>query len=113
MERKIINELVAWKSKRNRKPIVNGARQVGKTYILQEFGAKYYSHFVYFNLETNTRVRESFDDDLSPERLIPMLEISAKSKIKHALRNHFKRDRRQHLSRFFNRKLCSPMFCSK
>jgi predicted AAA+ superfamily ATPase len=83
MERKITDELVAWKSRTNRKPMVlNGARQVGKTYILKEFGTKYYSNFVHFNLETNTSVREYFEDDLVPERLVRMLEISAKNKIK-------------------------------
>jgi predicted AAA+ superfamily ATPase len=85
MERKIISDLILWKNKSNRKPLIlNGARQVGKTFILKEFGAKYYANFVHFNLETNTRIREYFEDDLSPERLIPMLEISAKSKIKPA-----------------------------
>jgi predicted AAA+ superfamily ATPase len=83
MKRKIINELIAWKNKINRKPLIlNGARQVGKTYILKEFGAQYYRNFVHFNLETSVRVREYFEDDLDTERLIRMLEISAKSEIK-------------------------------
>jgi predicted AAA+ superfamily ATPase len=78
MERKILNELVAWKNRINRKPLIlNGARQVGKTCILKEFGAKHYSNFVHFNLETNASVCKYFEDDLIPERLIRMLEISA------------------------------------
>jgi predicted AAA+ superfamily ATPase len=70
MERKITNELVAWKNRINRKLLIlNGARQVGKTYILKEFGEKHYSNFVHFNLETNASVRAYFEDDLIPERL--------------------------------------------
>lgn len=50
MERNVIKQLLAWKQKKNRKPlIVNGARQVGKTYILRKFGTKYYQNLAYVN----------------------------------------------------------------
>ena len=52
MERNVIKQLLAWKQKKNRKPlIVNGARQVGKTYILREFGAKFYQKMAYVNCD--------------------------------------------------------------
>ena len=50
MGRNVIKQLLAWKQKKNRKPlIVNGARQVGKTYILRKFGTKYYQNLAYVN----------------------------------------------------------------
>jgi len=78
MRRNIEQRLIEWKNKKDRKPlIVNGARQVGKTYILREFGASYYKNVVYVNLETNISVASYFDGDISPERLIRYLEAYA------------------------------------
>ncbi len=75
MKRKIIDQLAQWKSKRDRMPLVlNGARQVGKTYILKEFAAGYFSQSVYINLETNSQVNSFFDGDLSPTKIIQYLE---------------------------------------
>ena len=57
MKRKITNTLVEWKDSKNRKPlIVNGARQIGKTYIINEFGNTNFSNLVYINLETNPAI---------------------------------------------------------
>ena len=57
MERNVIKQLLAWKQKKNRKPlIVNGARQVGKTYILRGFGTKYYQKMAYVNCDKNEMV---------------------------------------------------------
>ena len=57
MKRKIIDQLILWKDKSGRMPlIVNGARQVGKTYILKEFASTRFDQFVYINLETNSKV---------------------------------------------------------
>ncbi len=54
MERNVINQLIEWKNKKNRKPqILNGARQVGKTYILQEFGKKCYEKVAYVICDKN------------------------------------------------------------
>ena len=54
MKRKILSKLIEWKNKKNRKPlIVNGARQVGKTYILKEFGSHYYEKMAYVNCDKN------------------------------------------------------------
>lgn len=78
MKRNIEQKLIEWKNKKDRKPlIINGARQVGKTYILREFGAQHYKNVVYVNLETNISVANYFDGDISPERLIRYLEVYA------------------------------------
>lgn len=54
MERNVIKQLLEWKQKKNRKPlIINGARQVGKTYILRDFGARYYQKMAYVNCDKN------------------------------------------------------------
>ena len=56
MERKVTSYLLDWKSSPYRKPLIlQGARQVGKTYILLEFGKKYYENVAYFNFETKDR----------------------------------------------------------
>jgi predicted AAA+ superfamily ATPase len=75
MQRKIFSQLVAWKDNPKRMPlIVNGARQVGKTYILKEFGAQCFKKVVHVNLETNRLVNSFFDTDITPLRIIQFLE---------------------------------------
>lgn len=76
MRRKIEAELLKWKQKKNdRKPLLlYGARQVGKTYIIMDFGEKNYENVVYINLETNLSVASVFDEDITPERIIKLLE---------------------------------------
>lgn len=75
VKRKVENLLLLWKQKKNKMPlIVNGARQVGKTYILREFGERNYKNTVYVNLETNTNVASVFQEDISPERIVRYLE---------------------------------------
>lgn len=83
MKRKIETQLLAWKNKTaDRMPlIVNGARQVGKTYILRQFGAEQFKNVVYINLETNLTVASYFNENISPERLIRYLESSAGERI--------------------------------
>ncbi len=62
MERSIYNKLVEWKNKRNHKPLIlNGARQVGKTYILQEFGKREYKKLAFFSLDRNQKAAEVFE----------------------------------------------------
>lgn len=74
MYRKITDFLKKWKENRFRKPlIIQGARQVGKTYSILEFGHLYYDNVVYFNFETNPKLNETFDEDISPQYLIPIL----------------------------------------
>ena len=74
MYRKIMNYLEAWKKSEHRKPLIlQGARQVGKTYSVLEFGRKSYENVAYFNFETNPRLNETFEEDISPGYLIPIL----------------------------------------
>lgn len=70
MYRKIEEELLKWKNDISRKPLIlNGARQVGKTYILKEFGNKYYEKVAYINMDKNERMKKLFYD-FDTERLI-------------------------------------------
>ena len=70
MYRKIWKELIAWKKSQGRKPLIlNGARQVGKTYILKEFGAKEFKNFAYLNCDKNPRAAGIFSD-FDTERII-------------------------------------------
>ena len=62
MRREIYQQLLSWKEKKNRKPLIlNGARQVGKTYILQEFGKNEYAKCAFFSLDRNQKAREVFE----------------------------------------------------
>jgi len=83
MKRKIEARLVEWKNQSTlRLPLIlDGARQVGKTYILREFGEHYFKNTVYVNLETNLAVASYFNDNISPEKLLRYLESSAGEKI--------------------------------
>lgn len=83
MKRKIEGLLLVWKNKSgNRLPlIVNGARQVGKTYILRKFGAEQFKNVVYINLETNLTIASYFTDNIAPERLLRYLEASTGERI--------------------------------
>lgn len=74
MYRKIMDFLLSWKASEHRKPLIlQGARQVGKTYSLLAFGRTQYENVAYFNFETNPRLNETFKEDISPEYLIPIL----------------------------------------
>ena len=74
MYRKIMNYLEEWKNSKCRKPLIlQGARQVGKTYSILEFGRTHYEHVAYFNFETNPHLNETFAEDISPNYLIPIL----------------------------------------
>lgn len=74
MYRKIMSFLEAWKESSHRKPLIlQGARQVGKTYSILEFGRKAYENVAYFNFETNPKLNETFEENISPDYLIPIL----------------------------------------
>ena len=71
MERKIVNDLLTWKDNPNKLPLVlQGARQVGKTYILLSFGKQYYKNVAYFSMEESKEIPAIFERDLNPERII-------------------------------------------
>ena len=74
MFRKIQNYLEQWKNSPYRKPLIlQGARQVGKTYAILEFGRRHYENVAYFNFETNPKLNACFEEDISPAYLLPLL----------------------------------------
>ena len=74
MYRKFMIFLEAWKNSVHRKPLIlQGARQVGKTYSILEFGRTHYENVAYFNFETNPKLNETFEENISPDYLIPIL----------------------------------------
>lgn len=74
MFRKILNFFENWKNSEYRKPLVlQGARQVGKTYSVLEFGRTHYENVAYFNFETNPKLNDTFEENISPDYLIPIL----------------------------------------
>jgi Predicted ATPase (AAA+ superfamily) len=82
MYRYALEELYKWKSNLRRKPlIIEGARQVGKTWLMKEFGSKAYNDTVYINFDSNNRMAELFSVDLNTQRLILGLELYAGRKI--------------------------------
>lgn len=82
MERTAIEKLYQWKAKENRKPlIIRGARQVGKTWLMKEFGAQAYENCLYLSFDNNKQMRELFSKDLDVMRLITGIELYAGQKI--------------------------------
>lgn len=82
MYRIAIEKLYQWKESRKRKPlIIEGARQVGKTWLMKEFGEKAYQDTIYINFDSNARMEELFSEDLDVERLIMGIELYAGKKI--------------------------------
>lgn len=74
MYRKIMDYLKNWKESPYRKPLIlQGARQVGKTYSILEFGRTCYENVAYFNFETNPQLNKTFDENIRPDYLIPIL----------------------------------------
>ena len=83
LKRLIISELINWKKRRDRKPLIlKGVRQCGKTYILTEFGKENYDDVAYFNFEGNPALAERFEQDLDPKRIIMELGVLNGKKIK-------------------------------
>ncbi len=82
MQRYALKHLIDWKNKKNHKPLViQGARQVGKTWLMQEFGKKYYEQVAYINFDVDVKSREIFDIDYDTERLIMDIGLATKTKI--------------------------------
>ena len=78
MYREKIEELKAWKKSPNRKPlIIRGARQVGKTWLMKEFGNKYYEKCAYINFDDNTRMEKLFEGDFDLGRILQGLKIES------------------------------------
>ena len=82
MYRLAIEKLYEWKASADRKPlIIEGARQVGKTWLMKEFGKSAYSNTVYINFDSNSRMAELFSSNLEISRIVMGLELYADTKI--------------------------------
>lgn len=82
MYRNAMEKLNRWKQKQNKKPlIIRGARQVGKTWLMQEFGKTAYENTVYINFDNNPQMRELFSADMRIDRIITGLELYTGHKI--------------------------------
>jgi len=82
MERLAMEQLNKWKLKKNKKPlIIRGARQVGKTWLMKNFGQKTYDHVVYINFDNNQQMQDLFEVNMKIERIITGLELYSGNKI--------------------------------
>ncbi len=82
MKRNAYNQLITWKKSSVRKPLLlQGARQVGKTYLVNQFGKKEYKNYYYFNFEQNTELKSIFEGNLNPENIIKNLGLIISKKI--------------------------------
>ncbi len=82
MKRKISKSLLDWKNSKSRMPlIINGARQVGKTYIVEQFGKEHYENILYLNMEIETTLCMFIETELSPKKIIQYLEATKMQEI--------------------------------
>ena len=80
MERKILRKLVEWKNDKYRKPLIlQGARQVGKTWIMKEFGEREFAKVAYVTFYNNMRMQKVFDADYDMDRIL--MSIAAETGI--------------------------------
>ena len=76
MKRLLIEELIQWKNKQGRKPLIlQGARQVGKTWLLKTFGTECFEDICYINFEQDNSINNIFEGSISPERIIEQLSV--------------------------------------
>ncbi len=82
MERLILNDLLKWKNSKHRKPLIlKGVRQVGKTWVLKEFGRRYYENTAYFNFDEHEEYRQFFETTKDVERILQNLMLASGQKI--------------------------------
>ena len=82
MRRNVIQDLIDWKASEERKPMVlKGARQVGKTWLMKEFGQNCYDSFVYFNFDEEDELKSIFETNKNPHRIVELLSLIAGEKI--------------------------------
>lgn len=82
MRRNALEELIKWKTDAERKPmILRGARQVGKTWLMKEFGRTNYKSYVYFNFDEEDELKSIFESNKNPTRIIELLSMVAGEKI--------------------------------
>jgi len=84
MKRSAYKHLIEWKNSKKRKPLLlQGARQVGKTYLVKMFGEKEYKNYVYLNFELDTNLHTLFSDALNPEVIISNISLYIGKRIVH------------------------------
>lgn len=84
MQRFAIEQLVEWKNRPNRKPlIIKGARQVGKTWLMKEFGRLYFKKVAYVTFYNNKRMKNVFEEDYDINRILMNINIEAKTEVTH------------------------------
>lgn len=82
LKRRAIEEMLKWKNSTDRKPLVlRGARQVGKTWLMKEFGLNYYRNYAYFNFDEEDELKSIFKTNKNPERIIELLSFINEDKI--------------------------------
>ena len=82
MERLLLQELIKWKDSKRRKPLILwGARQVGKTWLMQEFGKRFFENTVYISFYNNKKIADIFEKDYDTKRILNALEIELHKKI--------------------------------
>ena len=82
MKRSAFSQLMKWKDNPERKPLViRGARQVGKTWLMKEFGQTCYENFAYFNFDEEDELKSIFETNKNPQRIIELLSLIAGEKI--------------------------------
>lgn len=82
MKRLLIDKLFKWKNAANRKPlIIQGARQVGKTWLMKAFGKSAFSQVIYLNFESSERLKNIFTADFNIQRILSIIEIESNQKI--------------------------------
>ena len=82
MERLILNDLLKWKNSKYRKPLIlKGVRQVGKTWILKEFGKRYYDNVAYFNFDEHGEYKQFFETPKEIERSLQNLMLASGQKV--------------------------------
>ncbi len=82
MKRNAMEQLIAWKNSNNKKPLIlKGARQVGKTWLMKEFGETYYESYVYYNFDEEDELKSIFNTNKNPKRIIELLSLLANKKI--------------------------------
>lgn len=82
MERLFTKKLLDWKENKIKMPLmVIGARQTGKTYIIDDFCKKYFNNYVYINLELEEEIREYFENTIKPEEIIKYIRLKKEIEI--------------------------------
>lgn len=82
LRRNAVKDLLKWKFGEERKPMVlKGARQVGKTWLMKEFGKNYYKNYVYFNFDEEDELKSIFETNKNPQRIVELLSLIAEEKI--------------------------------